>query len=599
MRKFLLSLVLATSALQAEEELSSLSYLLDNGIVTEYHLNGSWSLFDGNTTYYNLDNETIADYDSVVDDPFLVIRTKCGDPNTAYSITDSWYNYTRFSPFEAIPVEGETFTYPEKLMRPPHRSSEPPSVVFDHRPVSFELPHSEKGAPLHWQISPVSDFSLIIPNLEGVQTADSPVVLDPISETFFNPGVTYFFRYQTSDNASEETWSDPISFSVLRPGRVANVTFEKIDHDRFELSWNAKEKNVRYWIFASNALDFIPSVYGAVQINAATPGTILAEEPNNNHIATTTDPRIIVDGSYAYYRIIAERDGAFSVPSDLIHIYDEGMIHQRTVLQRTPSPVLGFAQRILFPADREFDINEPNPTPAANKKPAVVHDSVWQRVKPYLMPLNHPIRAKLDRLFSSKRVLLNSDTLSQAGFKKATPGPFSKAVVSEHSKMKGYFFKMFMDSQHNLIDWEQWVRRCYGAASCRASIHQLNLRSHFAVPHKWIYPLPARPVPPPQYSQKFFICVAEKIPIYKRDKNYKKWRKMSRQRLEAIVILLQREGLTDSIRAFNLPFSKDGRNALIDLEHNHHWPVHFDAMKRWLSSSNRIYLDQLKAKHVH
>lgn len=234
-----------------------------------------------------------------------------------------------------------------------------------------------------------------------------------------------------------------------------------------------------------------------------------------------------------------------------------------------------------------------------NVKPALVEQTVWDTVTPYLMPLNHPIRAKLDRLFSSQRVLLNAASLKAAGFSDTKPHMFSHAIISENSKFDGYVFKMFSDSQPNLIDWEQWVRRAWGAASARAAVNRLGLSKQIVIPKKWIYPLPQEPAPPAGYSRKYFILVAQKIPLESKDKSYKIWRKkMSKERLRAIVQLIQEEGLVDNVYAFNFPFAKDGRNALIDTEHSHHWPVHFGSMKKWLAPHMHVYLDQLQAEYA-
>ena len=219
---------------------------------------------------------------------------------------------------------------------------------------------------------------------------------------------------------------------------------------------------------------------------------------------------------------------------------------------------------------------------AYNQNPYVSPDK-WEIMRPHFLPENHPIKDRLDRLFSASRVTLNEKTLRKAKFKNTEPGKFSHTIVSKNSKIKNYFFKLFSDQQ-NIDEARQLMRRINGANAIRESIKAHQYHTLLKVPNKWIYPLPPEPSPPPEAFRKNFILIAEDMHIYSKESNYKRWRgkNMTPERLEAIFTVLLEAGLSDSVFAFNLPFSKDRRNAFIDTEHFHNWPVRFQKMLRYL-----------------
>jgi len=231
----------------------------------------------------------------------------------------------------------------------------------------------------------------------------------------------------------------------------------------------------------------------------------------------------------------------------------------------------------------------------APARPAHIDPAVWAQVEPYVMPNDHPIKAKLDKLFSKTRVLLNAHTLAKAGFKKTKPGQFSKAIVSTNSHFKNYLFKMYSDEQRGLSDWQQWVDRASGAISAQESINRHGYQSYFVVPKKWIYVLPENPAPPVYLERKNFILVVEDMHILKKSDNYGLWKSASitPALLDALYILTQEQGLADSTLPFNIPFTKRGKIALIDLEINHKWTVPFERLTRYLSPAMRQYWEGL------
>jgi hypothetical protein len=217
------------------------------------------------------------------------------------------------------------------------------------------------------------------------------------------------------------------------------------------------------------------------------------------------------------------------------------------------------------------------------EKSPYVADDAWEYVKPFLLPSNHPVKARLDKIFSKARVSLNENSLLEAGFERSQVRKYSNNIVSKHPELQGYLVKLFTDEQ-DVEDFPPLVCRIDGAQYVRNEIKAHGYEKLFSVPNKWIYPLPSEPSPPEGYHRKNFILVVEDMNIYTKRKNYLRWKeKMTPKRADAIYIVLQNVGLSDSIYPFNLPFCEDGRQAFIDTEHHHKWPVHFDLMLPFFS----------------
>lgn len=231
-------------------------------------------------------------------------------------------------------------------------------------------------------------------------------------------------------------------------------------------------------------------------------------------------------------------------------------------------------------------------------KPAHIEQSVWNEVSPYLMPDDHPIKAKLDKFFGTNRITLNTTTLAQAGFKNTKAGDFSHVVVSKHSKFKAYIFKLYTDDQREECDWQQWVKRAAGARDTQQAINKYGYQNFFVVPKKWIYVLPATPNPPAGYVRKNFILVAENMHIMSRNQNKSMWRtSITEKHLDAFFTILKEVGLWDSIWPFNSPFTRTGKIAFIDLERNHESNVPYDRLLTYLSPKMQAHWKVLIANN--
>lgn len=503
------------------------------------------------------------------------------------------------------------------------------SETFDYCAPYFKLQNpGVEFEKVWWQISLDPNFELIPSNFDQIEAAAPTLTLPLISETFLSPGVTYYFRVKGSCKGQWSEWSVPFAFKVNKPLAVERAEFDQTDENSYELNWERyaedSDEPIEYWVFGSNSIDFIPSIYCDKQVNAVIGDAVVEEENNDNLIAVTTETSLQVTGGLAYYRIIAKKRGQFAIPSELIRVYDEELVQPRNVLQLVKDDENRFiAKRTLFPPAYPWsEISYPHYTlpvreNALTKIQALlrskssletkyqyefpeVDESVWEEVRPYLLPANHPAWPKLNRVFCKYRATLNSETFKKSGFKRYRPGRWSRVSASGHAEFKEYFIKAYCDVELGILyDWRKWIHRIKGAECIRQCIKDYQLEAHFKVPHKWIYPLPKNPAPPTssRYLRKNFILVAENMRIEEHSANEKLYKKhMTPKLMKGLYIILQVCGLYDSVYCFNIPFCKDGKIAVIDTEYHHKWPVPFSKLSKSFSSKMRYYWSRLTHK---
>lgn len=220
---------------------------------------------------------------------------------------------------------------------------------------------------------------------------------------------------------------------------------------------------------------------------------------------------------------------------------------------------------------------------------------LWMQLKPYFLPVDHPIKKKLDRLFQQERVTLSEETFVAAGFSITRRNRPHNAIVTGHKKLKGYLLKVYLDSQPPISDWQMWLKRLKGVEVIDACIKRHDY-TQFILPKKWIYPLPAEPSPPltEQYHRKNFILVVEDMHILSHRENQKAYEnKMTPSLLEAIYTILMECQLTDCAYIGNMPFTKHGKIAFIDTELFFNGIPNFDRIKKHLSAPMQAYLEQL------
>lgn len=228
-------------------------------------------------------------------------------------------------------------------------------------------------------------------------------------------------------------------------------------------------------------------------------------------------------------------------------------------------------------------------------RPTGFDEAVWNELAPYFLPEEHPLKERMDRVFTQFRVTLTADTLRLADFKGVRKGKPFHATVVKHPKLKGYVLKLFTDDDPMNEEWNDWKRRIIGAQAIEAAIDRLGYQDLFKVPKKWIYPLPVDPEPLPGFNRKFFVLVAEDMKILPREKNFFWWKSvaMTQERVCAIYTMLQEVGLIDSVYIDNLPFAKDRKMAFVDTQHHHLWPIPFGKLNDYFAHDMRYYWEQL------
>lgn len=219
---------------------------------------------------------------------------------------------------------------------------------------------------------------------------------------------------------------------------------------------------------------------------------------------------------------------------------------------------------------------------------------VWQEVEPYLLPPDHPLKEKLDELFSKERIVTDSESILKAGFEyPASPGLHIQAV--KHPLLKGYYIKMHLDSIESDTPFEEWKKlivRIEGANLIREGIKKFGYQRFMKVPQKWLYPLPEDSQPLPEYlgRHRNFILIAEDMNILEKRQNHKQWRKRSTVRhLRALSKMVTTFGLRDSCLARNIPWCEDNKIAFVDTEQSGLWPIKYHPLIEHLSKQNRKY----------
>lgn len=221
---------------------------------------------------------------------------------------------------------------------------------------------------------------------------------------------------------------------------------------------------------------------------------------------------------------------------------------------------------------------------------------VWLELKPYFLPLNHPIKKNLDHIFQdNKRVTLSEETFVEAGFSITRLNRPINAIVSGHKELKGYLVKVYLDSQLALPEWQMWIRRIKGIEVIQQCLNQHGF-TQFVLPKKWIYPLPTEPSPPlsEAYNRKNFILVVENMHILNQKENAKAYKeKMTRCLLSALYTVMLECQLTDCVWIGNMPFTKKGKIAFIDTELFHNGLPDFERLKKYLSPPMQEHLNKL------
>lgn len=204
---------------------------------------------------------------------------------------------------------------------------------------------------------------------------------------------------------------------------------------------------------------------------------------------------------------------------------------------------------------------------------------IFERVEAYLLPLDHPLKEKLDTIFSKGIVLEGMKSLVAAGFQKTKPQPTTKLIFTRHPLFPGYVFKLYLNEQkffYKRPEYETWIQRVRGVRLLEAEISQKGWQAYFKVPQKWIYPLPEKIFAMMKGRWvKRFILVEEEMDILTSNENRRCWHDgtIKTERVDQLYYLVTRVGLRGGCKLDNIPLCRDGRIAFIDTENHFSWPV--------------------------
>lgn len=320
---------------------------------------------------------------------------------------------------------------------------------------------------------------------------------------------------------------------------TAGAPFPQIVQEDNSLTWQVPEINTQYLLFGSEDPDFI----------------LDTDVLNDAHLQSVLEkPTLTLDQPLPYYRIVA--------------YYPDGLLSD-------PSPIISIKEASRF-------------------YPKFTNEQ-WEAIGAYLLPDIHPAKSALDKLFQSARVTASLDTLKEAGFTVSGPGS-GMTLVARHPKLSNILVKLYTDDQ-DVEDFKNLYDRIKGAEVAKQIIRAHEYQWLFKVARKWFYILPQEPAASGPYPKQL-VLVVEDMQILPKDENYPKWKSsaMTKEKLDAIYTFLTEGGFNDLALAFNMPFSRDGRLAVVDTEDYHKWPIPYDRLLKYLSPKMQEYWNQLIAQ---
>lgn len=194
---------------------------------------------------------------------------------------------------------------------------------------------SDHADAMWWQVSDNEAFDPVLPNFDTLQDGSKVVqIATPIETTFFLPDQDYFFRAKHRVNGIWSPWSSPCRFRVEKPDAPTAISVISADADHADIRWEPTENEI--WIFGSNRMDFLPDIFSTIEPTKLENNALVEFQPSQNLLGK-------FDGksghtkvpARAFYRIIAQREGIFSLPSPLFRLSGHPL---KTVLQNTHTP---------------------------------------------------------------------------------------------------------------------------------------------------------------------------------------------------------------------------------------------------------------------
>lgn len=221
-----------------------------------------------------------------------------------------------------------------------------------------------------------------------------------------------------------------------------------------------------------------------------------------------------------------------------------------------------------------------------------------EKMRPFLLPEDHPAKEKLDSIFQSVRASFNDEALVKAGFHIKFKQPRSFIRVVSHPTLPGYLLKLVTDVELRKKDhepeWHWFINRCLGVTKIHEVIKKNNIK-YFVAPQKWIYPLPLHPYPSKSKIsniRKVIVLLVEDMKLTEKEDNLTAWRaEVTKKHLDELYLIIRQVG-GKSYRAENIPQTKKGAFAFVDTEYPTN-PPSYAEIRRYLSSGKRAYWDRI------
>ncbi len=226
-----------------------------------------------------------------------------------------------------------------------------------------------------------------------------------------------------------------------------------------------------------------------------------------------------------------------------------------------------------------------------------IDNDIKKEMRRYIIPEDHPLKEKLDRIFKSSRVTRDIEAFQDAGFSIISKRPRSFVYVARHPLLKNFVIKAYMDSElrekGGIPGWKWLVQRCLGARKIEYVIAKRRYR-YFRVAQKWIYPLPPVPVTPDdgEHVQQLALLVATDMELTSMKENLRAWHdEITKDHLRELYGILK-VAKGGSYRPDNIHYTKSGVFAFIDTEYPSNGPD-FKSIKKFLSPEMLEYWNEL------
>lgn len=256
----------------------------------------------------------------------------------------------------------------------------------------------------------------------------------------------------------------------------------------------------------------------------------------------------------------------------------------------------GSTTATLTPLDRYLYKAPIVPYPNFDDNPFITEE-MRKRITPYLLPLDHQLKAPLDEIFNHSRAIENEEAFEKAGFITLFKQQISFIRVARHPALKGYLMKVYLDSElrqrRGLPGWVWLAERCKGAEKIRKLIAKKGLK-YFSVPDKWLYPLPVNPAPllPQGQGRQTIVLLVTDMKLTSQAESWRAWREeITTRHLDELYCILS-HGFSSTYLITNIPYTKKGKFTCIDTEHPKR-KLDYQRVKQYLSPEMNVYWDNL------